>query len=97
MSSSETRGNISIERPFPKSEIPLFKVFMSPTVDAPLLETVHSGYITQGPRVKEFEAAVGAYLGNERVLALNSGTSALVNVVQNFSTYIIEMEPLLQQ
>tara|TARA_B110000208_G_scaffold17332_1_gene20794 strand:+ start:19942 stop:21327 length:1386 start_codon:yes stop_codon:yes gene_type:complete len=77
MSSSETRGNISIERPFPKSEIPLFKVFMSPTVDAPLLETVHSGYITQGPRVKEFEAAVGAYLGNERVLALNSGTSAL--------------------
>jgi dTDP-4-amino-4,6-dideoxygalactose transaminase len=44
----------------------------------PALErTLYSGYIGQGPRVDEFEDALGAYLGGRNVLTVNSGTSAL--------------------
>jgi dTDP-4-amino-4,6-dideoxygalactose transaminase len=57
--------------------IPLFKVFMAREVDAPLLATLHSGYIGQGPRVEDFELALAPWVGGRRPLALNSGTSAL--------------------
>jgi dTDP-4-amino-4,6-dideoxygalactose transaminase len=56
--------------------IPLFNVNMSKSVDEPLLKTLHSGYITEGPLVKEFEEALTSLLG-ARTLAVNSGTSAL--------------------
>lgn len=42
-----------------------------------LQETLYSGYIGQGPKVEEFERKFGEYIGNQNVLALNSGTSAL--------------------
>jgi surface protein len=57
--------------------IPLFKVFMSDTVDKPLLETLHSGFIGEGPKVLEFEEILKKHLQTENVLATNSGTSAL--------------------
>lgn len=57
--------------------IPLFKVFMSETVDKPLLETLHSGFIGEGPKVLEFEETLKKYLKTENVLTTNSGTSAL--------------------
>lgn len=57
--------------------IPLFKPHMPPAVMAPLQGTLLSGYIGEGPRVREFETRLGEYLGNAQVLALNSGTSAL--------------------
>lgn len=57
--------------------IPLFKVFIAPSVDAPLLKILHSGYIGQGRKVEEFEAKLRPWVGTENVLALNSGTSAL--------------------
>lgn len=57
--------------------IPLFKVHTPPAIDEPLIATLHSGYITQGPRVEEFEGRVAQFLGTEHVVALNSGTSAL--------------------
>lgn len=56
--------------------IPLFKVFMPQEVDAPLLETLHSGYITQGKKVDEFEKRFEALYGYP-VVSVNSGTSAL--------------------
>ncbi len=56
--------------------IPLFKVHMPEEVDKELLKTLHSGYITEGPRVKEFEAALEEKIWN-RVFAVNSCTSAL--------------------
>jgi len=40
-------------------------------------KTLNSGYITQGPRVAEFEEKLSAYLQNPYVLTLNSATSAL--------------------
>lgn len=57
--------------------IPLFKVHMPSAVDRPLLDTLHSGYITQGQKVEEFEGRVAAFLGTDNVVSLNSGTSAL--------------------
>lgn len=58
-------------------DISLFKVHMPNAVDRPLLEVLHSGYIGQGKKVEEFEADIAAYLDNENVLTVNSGTSAL--------------------
>lgn len=57
--------------------IPLFKVFMADSVDKPLLETLHSGFIGEGPKVLEFEETLKKHLQTENVLTTNSGTSAL--------------------
>jgi len=55
----------------------LFKVHMPKSVDKPLLEVLHSGFIGQGKKVDEFEERLGHYFGNKKVLTLNSGTSGL--------------------
>lgn len=60
-----------------KKHIPLFKVFMSKDVSKPLLETIHSGWIGQGERVKQFEKALSKRIGNPRVLTLSAGTHGL--------------------
>ena len=57
--------------------IPLFKVFMSDDVIKPLNEVITSGFITQGPQVEKFEAALEQYLYNPFVVTLNSATSGL--------------------
>src|SRR5579862_1437430 len=55
----------------------LFKVFMAPEAGEAVLKTLYSGYIGQGPRVDEFEAALSSFLVSPRVCTVNSGTSAL--------------------
>lgn len=57
--------------------IPLFKVHMPQSVKEPLLETLFSGFIGQGPRVEEFEENLRHYFKNNNVLTVNAGTSAL--------------------
>lgn len=57
--------------------IPLFAVHMPPDVDKPLLEVIHSGYVGQGKKVDEFEAALRPILGSRNVVTVNSGTMAL--------------------
>jgi len=57
--------------------IPLFKVFMPPTVAPVVRNVLLSGYIGQGPKVKEFEYALQPWLGTGKVLTVNSGTSAI--------------------
>jgi perosamine synthetase len=57
--------------------IPLFAVHMPPSVDKPLLEVLHSGWIGQGAKVEEFEAALKDRLGTPYVLTLNNGTAGL--------------------
>jgi perosamine synthetase len=42
-----------------------------------VLEVLRSGWLTSGPRVKEFEAAFANYTGAAHALAVNSCTSAL--------------------
>lgn len=65
--------------PEPMPTIPLFKVFMAPPeeLDAPVLSVLHSGYVTQGKKVEEFEEALRIFLGNPRALTVNSATSGL--------------------
>ncbi len=57
--------------------IPLFKVFMADDVDEFVMPVLKSGYIGEGEKVKEFEAAVGKFIGNPNVLAVSSGTMAI--------------------
>src|SRR5882762_1864604 len=42
-----------------------------------LQETVQSGWLSQGPRVRALEERVTQLTGCERVVAVNSGTAAL--------------------
>lgn len=56
--------------------IPLFKVLMSPDAKHRVAEVLESGYVAQGPKVKEFEEELGKILGGP-VLTVNSCTSAL--------------------
>ncbi len=55
--------------------------FVRPTIEDQDIEAVEavlrSGWITTGPKSREFEAALQAYLGCGFVRVLNSGTSAL--------------------
>lgn len=60
-----------------KKQIPLFKVLMSEKVDEPLLEVLHSGWIGEGDKVKEFEEKIGNRINNPLCLALSSGTHGL--------------------
>ena len=55
----------------------LFKVHMPKSVDIPLLEVLHSGFIGQGPKVDQFEENLSNYFGNKRVITVNAGTSAI--------------------
>lgn len=57
--------------------IELFKVFMPESVMEPLKQTLLSGYIGEGPKVKEFESSLAPWMGNDKILALNCGTSAI--------------------
>ena len=42
-----------------------------------VVEVLQSGWLTTGPKVKAFEAAVAAYTGAQHAVAVNSGTAAL--------------------
>lgn len=55
--------------------------FGAPRLDAGAIrvavETLKSGWLTSGPRVKDFEAAVASYVGVEHAIAVHSCTAAL--------------------
>jgi len=57
--------------------IPLFTVAMSEAVSSPLLETIHSGWIGQGPKVKKFEEELSKKFNNPYCLSLSAGTHGL--------------------
>ena len=57
--------------------IPLFCVQMPLSVDEPLLKVLHSGYVGQGPKAKEFEERLKLWTDNDYILSLNTGTSGL--------------------
>lgn len=58
--------------------IPLFKVFMSKYASQRVSKVLGSGYIGEGPLVKEFEDSISHYIGNPYVVCVNSCTSALM-------------------
>jgi perosamine synthetase len=57
--------------------IPLFKVHMPESVREPILETLFSGFVGQGPKVDEFEGKLSEYFNNKNTLTINAGTSGL--------------------
>lgn len=60
-------------------DIPLFKVFMAPPedIDTELCNILHSGMITQGKKVEEFESLLKTFFNYPYILTLNSATSGL--------------------
>ena len=60
---------------------PPYLPFTRPTLDdatiAGVVEVLRSGWITSGPKVKEFEAQLSAYCGGRPVRAFNSGTCTM--------------------
>jgi dTDP-4-amino-4,6-dideoxygalactose transaminase len=55
----------------------MFRVAMNPEAADAVAQTLHSGFIGQGPRVEEFEGELCARLQTPHVLSLNSCTSAI--------------------
>ncbi len=67
--------------PAPAAPPAHFIPFSSPSISANEVDAVaavlRSGWLTTGPRVREFEAAVAGYTGARYAIALNSCTAAL--------------------
>ena len=59
-----------------KNNIPLFKVFMSDSVTEKVSEVLKSGFIGQGPVVENFEENLKQYFRHDKLISLNSATSA---------------------
>ena len=61
-------------------ELP-FLPFSRPTIDeatiAAVGDVLRSGWITSGPKVREFEERLSAYFGGRPVLTFNSGTCTI--------------------
>ncbi len=57
--------------------INLFKVYMAPFTSSRLQDILHSGYIGEGEKVKQFEKAISDFLHCKNVLTTNSCTSAI--------------------
>ena len=54
--------------------IPLFKVFMSEEAPTEVGKTLMSGFVGEGPKVKEFESKLKEFIGNKKLITLNSVT-----------------------
>ena len=62
--------------------------FSPPRIDQKIIDevvkTLQSGWITTGPRTKQFEKELTAYCGNKSTLALNSATAGLELILRWF-------------
>ncbi len=60
------------------NSIPFSPPYIDDDIIAAVEETLRSGWITSGPKVKELEAKLAVYVGVEQVLCVNSGTNGLI-------------------
>jgi len=58
-------------------QIPLADVELSQSDLDAVVETYRSGWLSMGPRTKEFEERFAAYVGGRHAIAVSSGTAAL--------------------
>lgn len=58
-------------------KIPFSPPDMSETEIQEVAEALRSGWITTGPKTKEFERQIAAYCGTDRVVCLNSATACM--------------------
>ncbi len=61
----------------PASIIPVARPYIGQEEEQKVLEVLRSGWVTQGPRVAEFEAKFAAYVGSDHAIAVSSCTTAL--------------------
>lgn len=59
-------------------KIAVAKPWFSASEKELVLKAIDSGWVTQGPMVREFEQAIAAYTGAKHAIAVNSCTSALL-------------------
>lgn len=57
--------------------LPFNRACLGPEEESELLDTLRSGWLTTGPKVRRFEAEMGQLTGGRHCLALNSCTAAL--------------------
>lgn len=65
-------------------QIPFSPPYVDDDVKKEVLESLDSGWITTGPKVKALESEVAKYCGIENVLGVNSATSGLMLVLHWF-------------
>ncbi len=58
-------------------KIPYGKQFISEEDTKAVVEALHSDFLTQGPRIAEFEKNFAAYIGCKYAVAVSNGTAAL--------------------
>jgi perosamine synthetase len=58
-------------------KIPFFRPSIGPEEIAEVTDSLKSGWLTTGPKTKQFEADFAAYVGAKHAVALNSATAAL--------------------
>ena len=58
-------------------KIPFHKPYITEDEISGVVEVLRSGWLTTGPRTKEFESAFADFVGSAHAVALNSGTAAL--------------------
>src|SRR5687768_8424847 len=61
----------------PKLEVPFFRPDIGDAEAQEVIASLKSGWLTTGPRVREFETRFAAAVGGKHALALNSCTAAL--------------------
>jgi perosamine synthetase len=59
------------------AKISMFKPYINEKAIERVVQTLRSGWVGEGPAVKEFERQIGDRVGNAHAVAVNSGTSAL--------------------
>ncbi len=64
------------------TKIEMFKPYVNEKAMELVKQVLRSGYIGEGPRVKEFEQKMGSRVGSSFPVVVNSGTSALHLAVQ---------------
>lgn len=61
----------------PMQPIPYGKQYISEADLSAVVDTLQSDFLTQGPKISEFEKAFESYIGVSHAVAVNNGTSAL--------------------
>ena len=57
--------------------IPYGRQFISPKDIDAVVDVLKSDFLTQGPKVDEFESAISSFVKSKHCVAVNSATSAL--------------------
>jgi perosamine synthetase len=68
--------------------IPISTVQFGPDVEREVLDTLRSGIIAQGPKVKRLEEEFAKLVGVRNAVAVNNGTTALVAALQ-----VLDLQP----